>query len=164
MDVALCASNFSGYGSGILKKTDGCCTGLNHAVTSSATSSALMTTVTTATTVMMVTTATTVTATMATVTATVTSPHQPALSTSGGTAARTRLHRGALTPPTHAFPTGSFRTPGVPVGATEASSKLRSQTAMVSVASTELLSTPNGRTCTELIYRCITIIILKDFW
>jgi len=33
MDVALCASNFSGYGSGILKKTDGCCTGLNHAVT-----------------------------------------------------------------------------------------------------------------------------------
>merc|ERR1719443_975785 len=115
----------------------------------------------TATTAMVMTTVT-VTATTATVTAT--SPHQPALSTSGGTVARTRLHRGALTPPTHAFPTGSFRTPGVPVGATEASSKLRSQTAMVSVASTELLSTPNGRTCTELIYRCITIIILKDFW
>merc|ERR1711878_37112 len=118
--------------------------------------------VTTATTVMMVTTATTVTATTATVTAT--SPHQPALSTSGGTVARTRLHKGALTTTTNAFPTGSFRTPGVPVGATEALSKLRSQTAMVSVASTELLSTPNGRTCTELIYRCITIIILKDFW
>jgi len=33
MDIALCASNFSGYGSGILKKTDGCCTSLNHAVT-----------------------------------------------------------------------------------------------------------------------------------
>jgi len=33
MDIALCASNFSGYGSGILKKSDGCCTSLNHAVT-----------------------------------------------------------------------------------------------------------------------------------
>merc|ERR1712060_362100 len=98
----------------------------------------------TVTTVMTATTVTTVmTATM------VTTPHQAALSTSGGTAARMRLQRGAFKTPINAFPTGSFRTPGVPIGATEASSRLRSQTAMVSVASTESLSTPNGRTCTE---------------